>query len=432
MTKKLIFAILGFFLLITSCRNEETFTNYETQKQELISKSLWKEDMVYIKNVKKVFEINFDQTKFYNDFGFVSWNYAMTFGHFDESFLRVPIIKDDNVVSVMQVVRNKKTDKVHFSHTEDNESIKFFKNLIFSKRPLKPLKDSAYRNSNPTGRAYWTNITTCTSRTLIVGCVYSGGTEGDCIPITSTTTTCTTTSVYINDYSDPNNGYNPPDEYNYDGTRPSKDMFDDPETPCDKIKKFGESQKTKDLMNNLKNETKSDREKGYTLKDNSGTLNENYFEGTPGENYMDVDVSDGVNAIIHSHYTGLLSIFSPDDIFVIAAAYKGGYIKDTQNFVLGVVTDSGTQYYMVIDDLQKFSTFSDQVLINGFNIYKNMYKRLGKISENNSPALNEYNFLNYLDKNNTGLKILEGSEDMNTWKKLSKGENNEILKEECL
>ena len=209
-------------------------------------------------------------------------------------------------------------------------------------------------------------------------------------------------------------------------------MFDDPETPCDKIKKFGESQKTKDLMNNLKNETKSDREKGYTLKDNSGTLNENYFEGTPGENYMDVDVSDGVNAIIHSHYTGLLSIFSPDDIFVIAAAYKGGYIKDTQNFVLGVVTDSGTQYYMVIDDLQKFSTFSDQVLINGFNIYKNMYKRLGKISENNSPALNEYNFLNYLDKNNTGLKILEGSEDMNTWKKLSKGENNEILKEECL
>ena len=61
-----------------------------------------------------------------------------------------------------------------------------------------------------------------------------------------------------------------------------------------------------------------------------------------------------------------------------------------------------------------------------------MYKRLGKISENNSPALNEYNFLNYLDKNNTGLKILEGSEDMNTWKKLSKGENNEILKEECL
>ena len=87
---------------------------------------------------------------------------------------------------------------------------------------------------------------------------------------------------------------------------------------------------------------------------------------------------------------------------------------------------------MVIDDLQKFSTFSDQVLINGFNIYKNMYKRLRKISENNSPALNEYNFLNYLDKNNTGLKTLEGSEDMNKWKKLSKGENNEILKEECL
>lgn len=305
MRKKLIFVIIGFLLLFIGCRNEELFTNYENQKKELISKSLWKEDMVYVKNIKNIFELNFDKNKFYIDFGTVDWKYAMTFGHFDESFLRVPVVKDERVVSIMQVVRNKKTNKVHFSHTEDFESLKFFQNLIFSKRPIKPLKDSAYPKPNSTARAYWNSITSCTSRTLIVGCVYSGGTEESCIPITSTTTTCTTTYVYFNDYSDPNDGYNPPDEYNYDGTRPSTSISNELNTPCSKIKKFGENQKTKDLMKNLKTETKSDREKGYTLKDNSGTLNENYFEGTPGENFMDVDVSGGVNAIIHSHYTGL-------------------------------------------------------------------------------------------------------------------------------
>ncbi|WP_297984495.1 hypothetical protein [uncultured Chryseobacterium sp.] len=191
-------------------------------------------------------------------------------------------------------------------------------------------------------------------------------------------------------------------------------------------------------MSTLKGETKSDREKGYALKDNSGNLSESYFEGIPGENFLDVDVSGGVNAIIHSHYTGLLSIFSPDDIFVMAAAYKGGYIKDTNNFVLGVVTDSGTQYYMVIDDINKFSSFTNG-LFNGssfdnisLNVYSDFYKKIAKINSANHAIINEYNFLNYLDINNTGLKVLKGSENMEEWSAIKKGDNkNEIIEEKC-
>lgn len=227
MKKKLIYSILFFLLIIVACRNEETSSD-ETNRTELISKSLWKEDMVFIKNVKDIFNKNFDRNRFFNDYGKVEWRYAMTFGKFDESFLRVPVIKDNVVISIMQVVRDKELNKVFFSHTEDNESLKFFQNLIFSNRPLKPLKDSSFKNSNLTARAYWNSITTCTTRTLIVGCVYSGATEGDCIAITSTTTTCTTTYIYLNDYSsDQNDGYNPPDGYTYDGTRINLDSIRD-------------------------------------------------------------------------------------------------------------------------------------------------------------------------------------------------------------
>ena len=116
--------------------------------------------------------MNFNVEKFNQNFGEVEWSYAMSFGNFDETFLRVPIINDQKVVSIMQAVRNKERDKVYFSHTEDKESLIFFQNLIFSKRDLKPLKDSAYPNSNPTSRAYWNAIKTCTSRKLEIGCVY--------------------------------------------------------------------------------------------------------------------------------------------------------------------------------------------------------------------------------------------------------------------
>ncbi|SNV32279.1 Uncharacterised protein [Chryseobacterium taklimakanense] len=74
--------------------------------------------------------------------------------------------------------------------------------------------------------------------------------------------------------------------------------------------------------------------------------------------------------------------------------------------------------------------FADSVLVKGFELYKNMYKRIGKISEQNIPVVNEYNFLNYLELNKTGLKIMKGSENTEECSASKKGDNkNEIIEE---
>ncbi|WP_297984691.1 hypothetical protein [uncultured Chryseobacterium sp.] len=442
MRKKLIFAILGFLIFVIACRNEETFKNHETQKQELISKSLWKEDMVYIKNVKKVFEVNFNEDKFYQDFGEVAWNYAMTFGNFDESFLRVPIIKDDKVVSTMQVVRNKETDKVFFSHTEDSESINFFQNLLFSKRPLKPLKDSAYPNSNPTGRAYWQSITTCSTRTLYVGCVSSGSTSTDCVPMYKTTTTCTTTYVFINDYSDdPRGGYNPPDGYKYDGTRP-RITDDETEAPCDKIKERQVDTKYTEKFEHLNtNEVLSmNRERGFFERQSppANNLGSSFLQldGQDGTTGLSLPANlDGIIGLLHSHNDkdGVIKIFSPTDVRTFINHFlrqSNNYTGSYSNAYSTVVTSEGSYTLKYSKTTHpggiNFDTFS-----NWEKWYEKQFTNLlndGQLTQVNVEKL----FTQFMKEvvNIDGLELYKVTKDSST-KMEYDGKNNPVKKTDC-
>ncbi|RTZ50017.1 hypothetical protein EJ377_07955 [Chryseobacterium arthrosphaerae] len=79
---------------LCSCIHDETLpTNSEVTftSKEYHSKSLWKEDEVYIKNVKKIFETYADSNYFRTKHGEVYWNYSLTAGN--ENFLEVPVIK---------------------------------------------------------------------------------------------------------------------------------------------------------------------------------------------------------------------------------------------------------------------------------------------------------------------------------------------------
>ncbi|QDP86251.1 hypothetical protein FNJ88_12090 [Chryseobacterium sp. SNU WT5] len=55
--------------------------------------------------------------------------------------------------------------------------------------------------------------------------------------------------------------------------------------------------------------------------------------------------------------------FSPDDLFAMAGLYKSGNIKELENFVMGVVTNSGTQYYLVIDNIENFGNFAESLFL---------------------------------------------------------------------
>jgi len=96
------------------------------------NKSLWKEDEAYIKNVMKVFDEYADRNYFTSSFGTVYWDYALTFGTFDESYLEVPVIKNNKVSFIMVVYRE--NDRIFFKRKEDTASDAFFNALVFNDR----------------------------------------------------------------------------------------------------------------------------------------------------------------------------------------------------------------------------------------------------------------------------------------------------------
>src|SRR5690606_31187141 len=128
-------------------------------------------------------------------------------------------------------------------------------------------------------------------------------------------------------------------------------------TPCGKISKIGKNEKTKELMNDLKTQTGDDKEHGYVLNESNGNVDETYFHGSQGDPWIDVPMTQ-MDCFIHSHFNSLgLSVPSLGDIFATAFLYHGGYVKNVNTFVAGVVTSS-SQYLMIIDDPMKLGNFA--------------------------------------------------------------------------
>ncbi|OPG90436.1 hypothetical protein B2I21_35425, partial [Chryseobacterium mucoviscidosis] len=79
--------IAVFLFLLHSCVHDEIYSSSDPASAEYHSKSLWKEDEKYIKNVMKVFDEYADKSYFASNFGDVYWDYATTMGTYDEKFL---------------------------------------------------------------------------------------------------------------------------------------------------------------------------------------------------------------------------------------------------------------------------------------------------------------------------------------------------------
>ena len=222
-----------------------------------------------------------------------------------------------------------------------------------------------------------------------------------------------------------------------DGTDQYEDVFIKEQNPCDQVKKVGRNEKTLELMNILKTKTSSTKEYGYLLVNNNSTISETPIEGKDGEKGIDFYINWKIDGLVHSHYTGLLSVFSVADIFSIAELFKNGRIKDVNTFTIGVVTASGTQYLMAIDDPIAFSSFAmnlfegDIISEMELCLYEKQYDKLFKISSTNSSTTNETNFVKYLEKNNTGLKILKGTTDMKNWSELKTDANGIVIPIPC-
>ena len=143
-----------FVLLLQSCVHDEIYSSSDPTSKEYHSKSLWKEDEKYIKNVMKVYFENESEIK--KTSGIPYWDYATTINNFDESFLMVPVVDGGKVVSVLKVPRHEK--KIYFYYTNSNDDLEFFQGLVFSKY-RKPLKsDDVSETSKITCNRQWISI----------------------------------------------------------------------------------------------------------------------------------------------------------------------------------------------------------------------------------------------------------------------------------
>ncbi|WNI37199.1 hypothetical protein [Chryseobacterium sp. SG20098] len=137
MKKNLIFRLFQLMILSTllhACMHEETLASYDpaSNSKEYTNKSLWKEDEKYIKNVKAVFDEYADKSYFTANFGAVNWDYALTMGNFDESYLEAPVIKNGKLNFVLVAYRE--GDRVFFKRKDERESNEFFNILVFKDR----------------------------------------------------------------------------------------------------------------------------------------------------------------------------------------------------------------------------------------------------------------------------------------------------------
>ncbi|AZA61694.1 hypothetical protein EG340_11875 [Chryseobacterium indoltheticum] len=125
--------MMSVVLTLYSCIHDEMYNSSEIlSSKEYSSKSLWKEDEKYIKNVKQVFDQYADKQYFSTTYGDLYWDYALSMGTFDETFLEVPIIKNGKVKEIL--IAERKADRVYFSRKISTESNNFFNILVFKDR----------------------------------------------------------------------------------------------------------------------------------------------------------------------------------------------------------------------------------------------------------------------------------------------------------
>lgn len=203
-------------------------------------------------------------------------------------------------------------------------------------------------------------------------------------------------------------------------------------SPCDNADSLKNNNEYKEKFAALKNKTNEIKEHGYTFKLNTnGLIDETEITGVDSAAGIDFVVNNKIDGFIHSHYTGLLSIFSPDDLYAIAELYLNNKMVDPSKFSAGVVTANNTQYLIMIEDLSKFQQFASKLTGTGLNAYSIMFENLYKISPGNDINANEKAFLQYIQQSNSGLKLFKGNDSFNEWQPKKVDTNNNVVNNPC-
>ncbi|MFL9835413.1 hypothetical protein [Chryseobacterium terrae] len=357
---------MSVIFALYSCIHDEVYASPDSSySKEYASKSLWKEDEKYIKNVMKIYFEHEEEIKKMQ--GHPYWDYSVT-RDFEESFLMVPVVRAGNVVSVLKVPRKGKM--VYFIYTSSVEEINFFQNLI-SARVKKAVNNEA---SGITSR------TECTTKTFGVWMPYN---ENDADPSSGngywqyqSVTTCKVFNDLCAGYLDENGNCVGFDGGGYDyggGEGGDEEPESEEENPCEKAKTILADPAVQAKINELKGQSKIKEEQpGYGEKafvvNNDGTSS-SMIDGE--EHLVRVGSILGQQGVYHNHTPDGIKMTSPPDIIKMlhyALSQPNGNIT---NGFLGLVGSEvcstcpgGYKYHNYVirfsGTLQELGTFTSQ------------------------------------------------------------------------
>ncbi|MDH6250982.1 hypothetical protein M2347_000709 [Chryseobacterium sp. H1D6B] len=375
MRKKIIlrlFLIIAFATSMYSCIHDDVYSASEPSNNEYQSKSPWKEDEKYIKNVQAVFDEYGNKDYFTTKFGSIYWDYAVTMGT-NESFLEVPVIKNNRVNFVLLVYKD--GDRVFFKKKEDEESIKFFNALVFNDRTK--LKEAKLHNpTNGEAKGGCVTITTTwtwTNDDGSAGPTYTY-TDMQCLP-SGPYLPCAAIEVGQNcgggtggsgGSSGGGSGGGGGNGYPYPQT---------PQTPCERTQNMFLKAGVQPKIDELKAQSTVGGEKGVKFKPD-GTPSPTITGGAHSVNFGD---KTGYAGGYHNHTPTGIPMLSPPDIDQLlgfARAQPTSNPANVNNAYIGMVAPNGMHYVIWFNGTYQdaITNFSQQQLDNynaDYQILKN-------------------------------------------------------------
>ncbi|MGB4775122.1 MAG: hypothetical protein WBP45_08120, partial [Daejeonella sp.] len=207
------------------------------------------------------------------------------------------------------------------------------------------------------------------------------------------------------------------------------------EDPCSQAAKLANNTSFKSKMTDLKSKTGLPNEVGYLMRVKpSGLIVYEPVAGLSGAGFIDLNPATPIDGYIHTHYTGLLPIFSLSDVRAIYNLAMNGKTVNPETFTAGVVTAQGTAYLMKIDNLLTFAQFANENLTSDvkFNsleqYYNNWYNSYKYIYLKDEITAHELALLKSLE--NSGIITFKGNTNFNNWNAI-KEENNTIINSNC-
>ncbi len=357
-----------FLFLLHSCVHDEIYSSSDPASAEYHSKSLWKEDEKYIKNVMKIYSEHEDNIKKFS--GTPDWDYAMSMGRYDESFMVVPIIENGKVVNTLACARFDKKVYFRYENSETNEA--FFQNIIYGKY-------TRYKTEADNTKTNTQKGIVCITKTISM---WYPDNESNPNAGGYWETNYYTNCYNFLDYSGPGWEDNGGGGYDYGGGGGSGN--NDPnnpnnQTPCEKTKNIINNTAIKAKIDDLKTKSTGSLENAYKFKADGTTSN--LIVG--GKHEVDFGDKTGFQGGYHNHTTGT-EMFSPADIEqLLQFALAQGNYGDPSNAFLGMVAPNGFHYVMYFngnyqDALTSFSQNEIDEIKKDFQTRYGLYNSLGQ------------------------------------------------------